>query len=70
MKDNQQKPTEPNEIAELRHRVTQLEEQLDFFLFNLTLSLSIIKSITSGTKIKKEELEYILKSTFEVDFTE
>lgn len=70
MKDNQKKPTEPNEIAELRHRVTQLEEQLDFFLFNLTLSLSIIKSITSGTKIKKEELEYILKSTFEVDFTE
>jgi len=70
MKDNHKQPTEPNEIAELKHRVVQLEEQLDFFLFNLTLSLSIIKSITSGTKIKKEELDYILKSTFEVDFTE
>lgn len=70
MKDNQEKPTEPNEIAELKHRVKELEDQLDFFLFNLTLSLSVIKSITSGTKIKKEELDYILKSTFEVDFTE
>ncbi len=70
MSDDQKQPSAPNEVAELRAKVDELQDRLDYIGFINTVLAICLKDILNGRKIDPKHIEFLNNNDFEVFYDE